>query len=164
MWCHQESNRGHKDFQSFALPTELWHHTRQIVILTLASAKVHHLYQTTKFLLIKVIIKIKKSFCKGRRRSGIKNKNFVFCFVIPLTCTTFAKESGCSAVGSALRSGRRCRQFESGHPDIKGARKNIISPCAFSFKYNPTLKAIEEDIIKVQTSDLLSLHRAHYTR
>ena len=25
MWCHQESNRGHKDFQSFALPTELWH-------------------------------------------------------------------------------------------------------------------------------------------
>ena len=27
LWCHQESNRGHKDFQSFALPTELWHHT-----------------------------------------------------------------------------------------------------------------------------------------
>ncbi len=26
LWCHQESNRGHKDFQSFALPTELWHH------------------------------------------------------------------------------------------------------------------------------------------
>ena len=25
MWYHQESNRGHKDFQSFALPTELWH-------------------------------------------------------------------------------------------------------------------------------------------
>ena len=24
-WYHQESNRGHKDFQSFALPTELWH-------------------------------------------------------------------------------------------------------------------------------------------
>ena len=24
-WCHQESNRGHKDFQSFALPSELWH-------------------------------------------------------------------------------------------------------------------------------------------
>ena len=128
MWCHQESNRGHKDFQSFALPTELWHHTYQIVILTLASAKVHHLYQTTKFLLIKVKIKIRK-----QRLS----------FVIPLICTTFAKESGCSAVGSALRSGRRCRQFESGHPDIKGARKNIISPCAFSFKYSPTLKAIQ---------------------
>ena len=104
------------------------------------------------------------TFKLGRLHSGIKNKNFVFCFVIPLTCTTFAKESGCSAVGSALRSGRRCRQFESGHPDIKGARKNNISPYAFSFKYSPTLKAIEEDIIKVQTSDLLSLHRAHYTR
>ena len=24
-WYHQESNRGHKDFQSFALPTELRH-------------------------------------------------------------------------------------------------------------------------------------------
>ena len=23
LWCYQESNRGHKDFQSFALPTEL---------------------------------------------------------------------------------------------------------------------------------------------
>ena len=29
-WCHQESNRGHKDFQSFALPTELWHQCLQI--------------------------------------------------------------------------------------------------------------------------------------
>ena len=28
LWCHQESNRGHKDFQSFALPTELWHLSR----------------------------------------------------------------------------------------------------------------------------------------
>ena len=25
-WYHQESNQGHKDFQSFALPTELWYH------------------------------------------------------------------------------------------------------------------------------------------
>ena len=24
-WYHQESNRGHTDFQSVALPTELWH-------------------------------------------------------------------------------------------------------------------------------------------
>ena len=27
-WCHHESNEGHKDFQSFALPTELWHRLR----------------------------------------------------------------------------------------------------------------------------------------
>ena len=26
MWCGAESNRRHKDFQSFALPTELPHH------------------------------------------------------------------------------------------------------------------------------------------
>ena len=32
MWYHQESNRGHKDFQSFALPTELWHHSIWIVL------------------------------------------------------------------------------------------------------------------------------------
>ncbi len=25
-WYHSESNQGHKDFQSFALPTELWYH------------------------------------------------------------------------------------------------------------------------------------------
>ena len=28
LWCHRESNQGHKDFQSFALPSELWHHHR----------------------------------------------------------------------------------------------------------------------------------------
>ena len=33
-----------------------------------------------------------------------------------------AMQSGCSAVGSALRSGRRGRQFESGHPDKKPAK------------------------------------------
>ena len=31
--CHQESNRGHKDFQSFALPTELWHHRIKTICL-----------------------------------------------------------------------------------------------------------------------------------
>ena len=30
-WCHRDSNQGHKDFQSFALPTELWHH-RYVVL------------------------------------------------------------------------------------------------------------------------------------
>gem|GEM_PF-2199201 len=25
LWCHLGSNQGHKDFQSFALPAELWH-------------------------------------------------------------------------------------------------------------------------------------------
>ena len=36
--------------------------------------------------------------------------------------TTFQKQSECSAVGSALRSGRRGRAFESPHSDkIKGS-------------------------------------------
>ena len=30
---------------------------------------------------------------------------------------SWIKQSGCSAVGSALRSGRRGRKFESCHPD-----------------------------------------------
>ena len=43
-WCHQESNRGHKDFQSFALPTELWH----LAFICFASAKVGFFSYTDK--------------------------------------------------------------------------------------------------------------------
>ncbi len=32
VWYLPESNRGHKDFQSFALPTELRYHNYRIVI------------------------------------------------------------------------------------------------------------------------------------
>ena len=32
-WYHQESNRGHKDFQSFALPTELWYHSSCVLVM-----------------------------------------------------------------------------------------------------------------------------------
>ena len=39
-------------------------------------------------------------------------------------CTRF-RQSGCSAVGSALRSGRRGRAFESPHPDQKKRCENI---------------------------------------
>ena len=46
-WCHQESNRGHKDFQSFALPTELWHHRYCLF----AGAKVGLFCCISKFLL-----------------------------------------------------------------------------------------------------------------
>ena len=42
--CHQESNRGHKDFQSFALPTELWHHC-----FSFAVAKVCILFISANF-------------------------------------------------------------------------------------------------------------------
>ena len=46
LWCHQESNRGHKDFQSFALPTELWHQLHFLI----ASAKVMFFVHSRNFL------------------------------------------------------------------------------------------------------------------
>ena len=52
LWCHRESNQGHKDFQSFALPTELWH---QIFFRTTLSfdwdCKGRHFFLTCKFFL-----------------------------------------------------------------------------------------------------------------
>ena len=44
-WYHQESNRGHKDFQSFALPTELWHHPDQRSVPYYRGAKVSKFFQ-----------------------------------------------------------------------------------------------------------------------
>ena len=50
-WYHQESNRGHTDFQSVALPTELWHHFLSCNerCFSIASAKVQLFFETTKF-------------------------------------------------------------------------------------------------------------------
>ncbi len=112
-WCHQESNRGHKDFQSFALPTELWHQTvgksthyyitlhqhtlKRNLRFSFALAKVSLIFESTKFLQIfyEILLGFKK---------------------MPYLCT---RKTGteCSAVGSALRSGRRGRAFESPHSD-----------------------------------------------
>ena len=39
------------------------------------------------------------------------------------------KTAGCGAVGSALRSGRRGRKFESCHPD--GTKKEVTSITSF---------------------------------
>ena len=47
-----------------------------------------------------------------------------FIFYLPLQAQD---QSGCSAVGSALRSGRRGRQFESGHPDKLGNKGLNVS-------------------------------------
>ena len=92
-WCHQESNRGHKDFQSFALPTELWHHC-----FLFAVAKVGIFFESTNFLQIFYQI--------------------LFGFKKMIYLCTRKTETECSAVGSALRSGRRGRAFESPHSDI----------------------------------------------
>ena len=51
LWCHQESNRGHKDFQSFALPTELWHLWLFLhyVFVSFCVAKVGVIFESAKF-------------------------------------------------------------------------------------------------------------------
>ena len=54
-WCHQESNRGHKDFQSFALPTELWHRC-----FCLTGAKVDIIYYSPNNLTKKCSNKLKQ--------------------------------------------------------------------------------------------------------
>ena len=56
LWYHQESNRGHKDFQSFALPTELWHHCRNKNRnhFLIAGAKVRFFFRTSKILSRKI--------------------------------------------------------------------------------------------------------------
>ena len=43
-WCHQDSNRGHTDFQSDALPTELWHQ-----LLRFCDAKLGVFFELCKF-------------------------------------------------------------------------------------------------------------------
>ena len=101
-WCHQESNRGHKDFQSFALPTELWHHC-----FSFAVTKVGIFFEPAKFSQI---------FCKKLLRLK---------YLLYL-CTRKTKAE-CSAVGSALRSGRRGRAFESPHSDFKQVKPLNIS-------------------------------------
>ena len=50
LWYHQESNRGHKDFQSFALPTELWHLFVFFGHCRIASAKIGSFLIPSKFL------------------------------------------------------------------------------------------------------------------
>ena len=62
---------------------------------------------------------------------GKKRKNFAISARISKKLRTFASDfskSGCSAVGSALRSGRRGRAFESPHPDQKKARWSSHRP------------------------------------
>ena len=72
LWCHQESNRGHKDFQSFALPTELWH---LVVVrsgnISFAVAKVVKLLDSASLLEIKNTDK--KLVCLLSVLYGMKN-------------------------------------------------------------------------------------------
>jgi hypothetical protein len=61
MWCLQESNQGHKDFQSFALPTELRHPTLILFSIkpNLEAAKIlilSVLQNFSKKILIKILL------------------------------------------------------------------------------------------------------------
>ena len=62
LWYHQDSNRGHTDFQSDALPTELWHRC-----FCFASAKLGLFFELTKLFLLFFRFIGKKSFGKGWR-------------------------------------------------------------------------------------------------
>ena len=53
-WCQRESNLRHTDFQSVALPTELWHQSNFVF----ASAKVVHFFEMWKLLHKKVMKKL----------------------------------------------------------------------------------------------------------
>ena len=58
--------------------------------------------------------------------------------LISLFCFNFAfLKSGCSAVGSALRSGRRGRAFESPHSDNSGEKSLSLSAAYFLSNDNP---------------------------
>ena len=109
-WCHQESNRGHKDFQSFALPTELWHHGFRF-----ACAKIIEKKERTKFIKKKLPI----FFCF--------KKNIYLC----------SQKTESSAVGSALRSGRRGRAFESPLSDKRHNFSKVMPFCFFTTVPHP---------------------------
>ena len=64
----------------------------------------------------------------GKFSDKFLQKMLAFHFFSSYLCT---RKSGCSAVGSALRSGRRGRAFESPHPDF--GRQASFSLAVFSY-------------------------------
>ena len=100
-WYHQESNRGHTDFQSVALPTELWHHCQYVLqkaCCWIASAKVRQIFlfpksfpvffsRTAENWFISPLFLSRKTFLPSLRvpmsRSRAKTGKWLFC-PIPL--------------------------------------------------------------------------------
>ena len=113
------------DFQSIALPPELRHQVaiiyNGIVLFPYCGCK------GSAFSLTLQIFQRKSSIYFYYSVISINNREFLSSYskkAIPLQSL-----SGCSAVGSALRSGRRGRQFESGHPDtLQEAAENQPPP------------------------------------
>ncbi len=78
-WCHQESNRGHKDFQSFALPTELWHQHFYVCnqYFSIAVAKVRKLLELANISAEKMRFLCKKwHFCGKSTDNSLKKPSF----------------------------------------------------------------------------------------
>ena len=70
-WCHQESNRGHKDFQSFALPTELWHHRVCNALFSIASAKVDIFFYPPNYIQKKLKFSAKNALILRKTRGNV---------------------------------------------------------------------------------------------
>ena len=63
-------------------------------------------------------------------------KKFPNVFLFQKKCIfAAANRTGCGAVGSALRSGRRGRKFESSHPDFSLGLSQCGSPVLYKFMY-----------------------------
>ena len=65
-WYHQDSNRGHTDFQSDALPTELWH---QLALLSECKGRAFFVTDQT-FLYFFIVKGEKKCFTSVVRREN----------------------------------------------------------------------------------------------
>ena len=106
LWCHQESNRGHKDFQSFALPTELWHHH-----FLIAGAKIELIFDIAKYFRKKMLYFSFRGFqpcafssnsCPSRVTRPHPSSGLVMC---PMTFTPFmAATFSCSVRGTVKSS------------------------------------------------------------
>ena len=93
-WYHQESNRGHTDFQSVALPTELWHrfflyqevrNSSEYRCFLIAGAKVRLFSDSCKFFCN--FFQKKRSFCCFRNFSEV-----FYCFFSIFQVKTRKKE------------------------------------------------------------------------
>ena len=121
-----ESNQGHMDFQSIALPPELRYlymsHSQPLTsMLTAVLLKCECKVNT--FLWFTQIFPHKLDVISEKRvifASSFKGR--------PLRSAPKRCSSGCSAVGSALRSGRRGRAFESPHPDQHRGMYRMVHP------------------------------------
>jgi hypothetical protein len=134
-WYLLELNQGHMDFQSIALPPELRHQVATLLGIMLFP---YCGCKGSAFILTLQIFR--EEFSKYFYRCVILRKSRRFFSLFQIKVIPLQPLSGCSAVGSALRSGRRGRQFESGHPDTRKEAADFQPPlCVYDFLKNNIL-------------------------